>query len=121
MVVTEGLQLAVGPAVQDPVFDTGIGILSLVLGLVPGILDLSDQGVLVCLGRILNIDTLLLEVAAQLLIIPLLVGADGVVVPILLDELLEILAIGGSGMRNIMVGEPALELSLMPLIVSYRA
>lgn len=119
MVVKEGLELAVGPGVQNPVPDTGVGILGLVLGLVPNILDLGNQGVLVCLGGILNLDTLLLEVAIQLVCVPLLVRADGVVLPILLDQLLEILAVGGSGISNVVVGEPALELSLVPLVVSW--
>lgn len=115
--ITERLQLAVGPGVQDPVLDTGVGVLSLILGLVPGVLDLGNQRVLVCLGGILDFNTLLLEISAQLLIIPLLVWADSMVFPVLLDELLEILPVGGRWVGDIVVGKPTLELGLMPLVV----
>ena len=119
MVVAKGLELTLGPGVQDPILNTVVGILSLVLGLVPGLLDLGDQGVLVCLSRVLDLDTLLLEVAAQLLSIPLLVGTDCIGFPILLDDLLEILAVCGSGIRDVVIGEPALELGLMPFVIRW--
>lgn len=117
MVVTERLELAVGPSVQDPILDTGVGILGLVLGLVPGLLDLGNQRVLVCLCGILNFDALLLKVFAQLLVVPLLVRADCMVFPVVLDELLEILAVGGSWVRDVVVGKPTLELGLVPLVI----
>lgn len=120
MLVAESLQLAVRPGIQDPVLDAKVGILSLIASLIPGALDLGDERVLVGLGGVLGLDTLGLEVLLQAVGVPRVVGRDDVVIPVVLDELLEILAVGGSGVGDVVVGEPALELRLVPLVVSCR-
>jgi len=68
VVIAEGLELAVGPAVKNPVLGAEPGILSLVLRLVPQTLDLVDERVLGSSGAVLGVDALLLEVGVQLLV-----------------------------------------------------
>lgn len=117
VLVSKGLELAVGPAVEDPVLGAGPRVLGSVLSLIPRVLDLSNKRVLVGLGALLGLDALLLEVSRELVRVPVLVGRDGVVLPVLLDQVLEVLAVGRGGVRDIVVREPALELGLMPLVV----
>ena len=107
MLVGKCLQLAVGPGIENPVLDASPGILSLVLGLIPAVGDRGEKSVTVVLSTLLDVDALLLEVGAQLLGIPLLVGRDGILIPVLLDQVLEVLAVGGGGVRDVMVpGSP---------------
>lgn len=73
MTIAEGLELAVGPAVQNPVLDIGPGGLSLVLRLVPVALHLADERIAAGLGGILGLDTLLLEIAIKLGSVPAVV------------------------------------------------
>lgn len=117
VLVAESLELALGPRVQDPVLDVEVGILSLVTSLVPFALNLRDQRVLVGLGGGLGLDALSLQILLQGVCVPRVVGRDDVVVPVVLDQLLEVLAVGGSGVGDIVVGKPALELGLVPLVV----
>lgn len=100
ILVGECLQLTVGPSVQNPVLDTGPGSLGLVLGLVPGTCDLSRESITVALSTFLDLDTLQLQVRGQLLDIPLLIRRDSIVVPVLLDKVREVLAVGGGGIGN---------------------
>ena len=103
VVVTEGLELAFGPSVEDPVSNVAVGSLGLVLGLIPSGLNLSYQGILALFGRVLGLKTLELEVGGQLLGVPVLIRCDDVAVPVLLDELLEITAVRRSRIRDIVV------------------
>lgn len=50
--------------------------------------------------------------------VPVLVRRDDVVIPVVADGLLEEGAIGGSRVGNVVVRQPPLELSLVPLVVS---
>lgn len=118
VMIAKGLELALCPGVENPILDVEVGILGLVLSLVPRSCNLGDECVLARLCRVLDIDTLLLQIARQLVVVPVLVGADGIVFPVGLDEFLKILAVGRGGVGDVMVGEPALELGLMPLVVS---
>lgn len=117
MLVGKRLQLAVGPAVEDPVLGAGPSGLCLVLSLIPRVLDLGQKGILAGLGTLLGLNALLLQISAQLIRVPVLVGRDGVALPVLLDQTLEILAIGGRRVGDIVIREPALELRLVPLVV----
>lgn len=117
MAVAEGLELAVSPRVQDPVLHVEPGVVSLVLRLIPDTLDLVDERVLGGTGRVLGLDSLLLQVVGELGSIPLLVGSDDLVIPVGLDELLELLAVRGCRIGDIVVGKPSLELSLVPFVV----
>lgn len=42
---------------------------------------------------------------------------DNIGFPVVLDEVLKILAVSRGGVRNIVVGEPSLKLGLVPLVV----
>lgn len=107
MLVGKLLQLAVGPGIENPILDVGPGILSLVLGLIPAVGNRGEESVAVALSTLLDVDALLLEVGAQLLGIPLLVGRDGILIPVLLDQVLEVLAVGGGGVGDVVVaGSP---------------
>lgn len=119
MVIAESLELTLGPSIQDPVLHTGPGRLGLVLGFVPTTLDLSDEAVLGIFRRVLGLGALLLEIGLQLIRIPLLIGGDYVRVPVRLHEVFEIFAVSRGGVRDVVVGEPSLELGLMPLVVRY--
>lgn len=120
MLVGEFLELAVGPGVEDPILHIDPSLLGLVAGLIPGGLNLADEGVLVSFGALLSLDALVGEPGLEVLGGPRVVGLDDVVVPVGLDELLEILPIGGSRVGDVVVRQPALELRLVPLVVSWR-
>jgi len=84
MMVAERLELTIGPAIQNPVLDTGPGILSLVLSLVPNTLDLVDQSILVVHSALLGLNALQLQVCRELVRVPVLVRFDDVAIPVLL-------------------------------------
>lgn len=117
--ITERLELAVGPRVQDPVSGVQPGMLGLVLRLIPVVLDLGDQRILVVSSGVLGLDALLLKVTAQLLGIPAVIRSNGMVIPVVGHEFLQILAVSGRRVGNVVVGEPALQLSLMPSVVGW--
>lgn len=117
VMIAERLELAVGPRVQNPVLHTEPGVVGLVLRLIPGTLDLVDERVLGGTGRVLGLDTLLLQVLSELGSIPLLVGSDHLVIPVGLNELLKLLAVRGCRIGDVVIGKPSLELSLVPLVV----
>ncbi len=119
MVVTEGLELAVGPGVQDPVSNIGPGLLGLILSLIPNGMDLRNQRILVLLGRLGGISPLQLEIGQELVRIPFAIWRHDVGIPVLLDQLLEVSAIGGGRVGNVVIGEPALQLRFVPLVVCY--
>ena len=118
VMITEGLELALGPRVQNPVLHAKPGVVSLVLRLIPDTLNLVDERVLGGTSRVLGLDTLLLQVVGELDSIPLLVGSDHLVIPVGLDELLKLLAVGRCRVGDVVVRKPSLELSLVPLVVS---
>jgi len=103
MLVTERLELAVGPGVQNPILDIDPCVLRLILSLVPGAFDLLDERVLALFGTLLDLDALLLQIIGKRGRVPAVVGLDNVVVPIALDKLLELPAVCGGGIRDIMV------------------
>ena len=78
---------------------------------------MRDEGVFGLLSGTFGFDTFGLQVCLQLLGIPALVRTDGVVLPVLLDQILQILAICWSRVGDVVVGEPSLELSLVPLVI----
>lgn len=118
MPVAESFELALGPGVHNPVLHASPCRLGLLLSLVPVGLDLRDEGLRACLGGLLGLDTLLPKIVAESLGVPLGVRTDNVGIPVLLDKLLEVLPIGRSWVRDIVVREPTLEFGLMPLVVS---
>lgn len=87
----------------------------------PGILHLDHEAVLVLLSALLDLLAGGAQVVGQLGGVPAVVGLDDIVLPILLDKIGEILAVGRSRVGDVVVGKPALKLSLMPLVVSCSA
>ena len=84
----------------------------------PCVLNLDNEAVLVLLGTLLDLLAGGGQVVGKLARAPVVVGLSNVVLPVLLDEVGQILAVGRGRVGDVVVGEPALKLSLMPLVVS---
>ena len=89
----------------------------MITGLIPRLLDLADQTLLVLLGALLGFFTFASEVGLQTVDIPALVRSCNVAVPVVLHKILKIFPVCGCRVRDVMVGQPPLKLSLMPLVV----
>ena len=107
--------------VEDPVRGVAVGLVGLVSSLVPGILNLNNKAVLALLSTLLNFLASGGQVVGELVDIPAVVGLDNIVFPVLLHKIGEVLAVGRSRVGHVVVGKPALKLSLMPLVVSCAA
>lgn len=107
--------------VEDPVLGVTVGLVGLLGSLVPGVLNLGEEAVLVLLSALLDFLASGGQVVGELGSVPVVVGLGDVVLPVLANEVAQILAVGRGGVGDIVVGEPALELSLMPLVVSCAA
>lgn len=94
-----------------------VSIVGLLGSLVPGTLNLAGKALNVLLRALLDFLSLRSQVAGELRRIPLAVGLGDVVFPVGFDEVLEILAIGGGGVGDVVVGEPSLQLGLVPFVV----
>jgi hypothetical protein len=117
MLVAEGLELAFSPGIKDPVPDTGPGSMCVLLGLVPVGADLANKAVFCGLSLGLSLLSLGLEIGTKLGCIPTVVGSNDMVIPVLLYKIFKVLAVGGRGIWDRVVGKPAFQLSLMPLVV----
>ena len=106
-----------GIRIENPILHIVISFRSLITSLVPGLLNLADEVVFVLFGPFLDVFAFATEVGLQSIDIPTLVRSGDVGVPILLHKVFKILAICRLGIGNVMVGEPLLELSLMPFVV----
>jgi hypothetical protein len=104
--------------VEDPVLDTTIGLVRGLLSLGPVVLDLFSEALGVLLGAHLCLLALQAQVVLESADIPAGVRADDLVVPVGLDGRLEVLAVRGAGMGDVVVAEPALKLRLVPLVVN---
>lgn len=107
--------------VEDPVLGVAVGLVGLLGCLVPGILNLGEEAVLVLLSALLDFLASGSQVVGKLGSVPVAVGLGDVVLPVLANEVAQILAVGRGGVGDVVVGEPALKLSLMPLVVSCTA
>lgn len=87
----------------------------------PVLLDLAEQAVLVLLGAFLGFLALGGQVAGELVDVPRVVGLGDIVLPVLLHQILEVFAVGRSGVGYVVIGEPSLKLSLVPLVVCCAA
>ena len=103
--------------VKDPVLDTTIGLGRRVLGLGPVLLDLLSKALGILLSALLCLLALESEVLLEGVGIPAGVGSHNLVVPVGLDSRLEVLAVRGTGVGDVVVAEPALKLRLVPLVV----
>lgn len=89
--------------------------------LMPVRLDLADKAVLVLLSALLDLLARACDVVLELLGVPSVVGLGNLVVPVVLDKVDEVLAVGRGGIGDIVVREPSLQLGLMPLVVSCKS
>ena len=94
--------------VKDPVLCVCVRVVCLVLSLLPIALNLAEQTVLVLLSTLLDLLALRSQVVGQLVGIPLVVRLDDMVLPVLLDEVLQVLSVGWGRVRDVVVGQPAL-------------
>lgn len=85
--------------------------------LVPVVLDLAKKTVLALFGTFLNLLSLRSNVGIQLRGVPAVVWLGDLVLPVGLNKINKLLAVGRSRERNIVVREPSLKLSLVPFIV----
>lgn len=92
-----------GVRIKDPVFHIGVGLVGRVSGLGPGILHLFDQAVLVLLDNFLAVLALSAEPLLQLVGVPTVVRLNYIGVPVVLDEILKVLAVCWSRIWHIVV------------------
>lgn len=85
----------------------------------PVVLDLSNQSILVLGSRILRLDTLLLQVRRELLTVPSLVWPSNLVLPVIFDQVLQILTISRCRVGDVVIREPSLKFGLVPFVVDY--
>ncbi|KAG9938486.1 hypothetical protein KCV05_g189, partial [Aureobasidium melanogenum] len=97
--------------------DRRVGVRGLVGSLTPVRLDLADEAVLVLLSTLLDLLARACDVVLELLGVPSVVGLSNLVVPVVLDQINEVLAVGRGRVGNIVVREPSLQLGLMPLVL----
>ena len=117
MLVSEGLKLALGPGIKDPISNVSPGLLGLVLSLEPVGLNLLNQVILGSFGLGLGLLALGLKEGAELGGVPALIWRNDVLIPVLFDQILEILAVRRSRIGDVVVGEPTLKLCLVPFVV----
>lgn len=85
----------------------------------PVALDLREQAVLVLLGALLHLLALRSDVVGEALSVPAVVRLRHVAIPVVLNKVLQVLAVGGCWVWDVVVGQPSLELGLVPLVVGY--
>lgn len=107
--------------IEDPVTDTTICLVGGLLGLGPVVLDRLDEALLGLLGALLStlcgLVTLEHQVVLERLCVPVVVGGDDIALPVGLDQILELLTIGGLLVGDAVIRQPSLELRLVPLAV----
>jgi hypothetical protein len=103
ILVGESLQLAFGPSIENPILDIIPGLIGILFSFVPVVLDLLDKAVLGRFDVSLGLFALVLQVLAKLDGVPAVVRSYNIVVPILSHQILEILAIGGGWVGNVVV------------------
>lgn len=81
--------------VKDPVLNAAVSLVGGFLGLSPVDLDLLSEALSILLGALLGLLALGGQVVGQGLRVPAGVWADDLVVPVVLDRLLEALAVRG--------------------------
>jgi hypothetical protein len=106
--------------IKDPIFNTSPRVLSFVFRLIPIILDLSNQAVLVGGGGILGLNTLQLQVGGELARVPVAVWLGDPGLPVVLDKILEVLAVCWCRVRDVVVRQPSLKFGFVPFVINCR-
>jgi len=78
--------------VEDPVLDIAVRVVGAVGGALPVALHLGEEAVLVLLSALLRLVALRREPVRQLVGIPAVVRLHNIIIPVLLDEVLQVLA-----------------------------
>lgn len=117
MLITECLELGIGPRIENPVFDIGPALVGGVFSFVPVRLDMRKQTILVLLGLSRHVVAARLQICAELGSIPFIVRLYNIVIPVLRDEILQILAVSWGWIWDVLVRQPSLKLRLVPLVV----
>lgn len=78
---------------------------------------MRKQTILVLLSLSCHVVASGLQICAQLGSVPFVVRLYNIVVPVLRDEVLQILAVSWSWIWDVLVRQPPLKLRLMPLVV----
>ena len=92
-----------GIPIENPILHAAVGIRRRIGSISPVVLDLCDQAVLVRFGPLLDLVTFGGKVFLQLRGIPFSVWSCNFGLPIALDEVLKILAVGGSRVWDVVV------------------
>lgn len=106
--------------VKDPILNTGPRVLGLVFRLVPIVLDLSNQAILVGGGGILGLNTLQLQVGGELARVPVAVWLGDFGLPVVLDKILEVLAVCWCRVWDVVVRQPSLKFGFVPFVKNCR-
>jgi hypothetical protein len=80
---------------------------------------LLNERLFVLFGTLLHLLSLGSDVLLKLIGVPAIVGCDDLVIPVLLDEVFQVLAVCRSWIWNVVVRQPPLELCLVPFVVCY--
>lgn len=104
--------------IKDPILHTEVCLLSLVLGLVPRILNLGYESILGLFGVFLDILASILQILLKLLCVPIGIRRRDSGIPVLPDDALQFFPIGLFGVWNVVIVEPALEFVFGPALVS---
>lgn len=88
MLITESLELGIGPSIENPVLDVGPALVGGVFGFIPVRFNMREQTILVLLGLSRHVVASSLQIRAQLGSIPFIVRLYNVVIPVLGDEVL---------------------------------
>jgi len=137
MAIQESFELTLGPAtptssqqtkskketidsrIENPALDTLPGSLGSLICLVPARLNLLDKPVLILLLLFIQLGPNIAEIALELCSIPSLVVIDDPRPPVVLHDLLQIIAVRGFRVGDIVIAKPAFELCFMPFVVGY--
>ena len=103
--------------IKNPVSDIGIRIGHRIRSVCPRGLDLSKKRILARSGTVLCFYAFSFKVALQLWSLPCIIWRHDLVVPILLDEVLKIFAVGWSRERDVVILQPTFQFRFMPTII----
>jgi hypothetical protein len=93
--------------IEDPVDGVRVRFRDLVFSVGPASLYLRKEAVLILFGALLDLLALDRKVFLELRSVPAVVGSHYLVVPVVLDEILQVLAVCWSRIWHVMVGQPS--------------
>ena len=92
-----------GAPIKNPILHTGIGLMDGLRRICPSALDLTDETGLVGFATLLNLAPFRLEVCRELRSVPFMVRSCNFSIPVVLHQILQVLAVSWSGIGNIVV------------------